>query len=230
LRRLLLALQDGIQLLHAHRVHGGEDLPAAVRVPLLRDQVLQIAVGHRLVLPRQGDGRRGLDVRVLVAEARGGEPDDSRRPACAGRSEGERVVGRQPGLLLSGSHRVEGRLLEEAVVSDVGELLQRGPPCVPAYQPSTAWMRRIASSSLAQVAPAPERHLNEQAALHPRSRYGEDPAYVQALREELEAMRRIQAVLGWYAGTQGETLAAEAHLRRTRPPLPEGGPRRDGCR
>ncbi|HEY4770866.1 MAG TPA: hypothetical protein VIH51_09585 [Myxococcales bacterium] len=54
-------------------------------------------------------------------------------------------------------------------------------------------------------APAPERHLNEQAALHPRSRYGEDPAYVQALREELEAMRRIQAVLGWYAGTQGET-------------------------
>jgi hypothetical protein len=54
-------------------------------------------------------------------------------------------------------------------------------------------------------APAPERHLNEQAALHPRSRYGEDPASVQALREELEAMRRIQAVLGWYAGTQGET-------------------------
>src|SRR6266446_4301074 len=54
-------------------------------------------------------------------------------------------------------------------------------------------------------APAPERHLNEQAALHPRSRYGEDPAYVQALREELEALRRIQAVLGWYAGTQGET-------------------------
>jgi hypothetical protein len=54
-------------------------------------------------------------------------------------------------------------------------------------------------------APAPERHLNEQAALHPRSRYGEDRAYVQALREELEAMRRIQAVLGWYAGTQGET-------------------------
>ena len=55
-------------------------------------------------------------------------------------------------------------------------------------------------------APAPQRQLNEQAALHPRSKQlGGDPAYVQALREELEAMRRIQAVLGWYSGTQGET-------------------------
>jgi len=54
-------------------------------------------------------------------------------------------------------------------------------------------------------APAPQRQLNEQAALHPRSKQlGGDPAYVQALREELEAMRRIQAVLGWYSGTQGE--------------------------
>src|SRR5437868_8399106 len=76
----------------------------------------------------------------------------------------------------------------------------------PALLPCRGMRTAIALALLlaaCKSAPAPERHLNEQAALHPRSRYGE--AYVQALREELEAMRRIQAVLGWYAGTQGET-------------------------
>ncbi|HZX94661.1 MAG TPA: hypothetical protein VFE90_09095 [Myxococcales bacterium] len=33
----------------------------------------------------------------------------------------------------------------------------------------------------------------------------ENRAFVQALREELEALSHIQAVLGWYAATQGET-------------------------
>ena len=33
---------------------------------------------------------------------------------------------RHPGLLLRGGHRVQGRLLEETVVSDIRELLQRG--------------------------------------------------------------------------------------------------------
>src|SRR5882762_3502468 len=78
----------------------------------------------------------------------------------------------------------------------------------PALLPCRGMRTAIALALLlaaCKSAPAPERHLNEQAALHPRSRYGEDRAYVQALREELEAMRRIQAVLGWYAGTQGET-------------------------
>ena len=125
LRRLLPAHQDGIQLLHPHRVHGGECLPTPVRVFLLSDQVLQIAVRHRLVLPRQGDGRRRLDVRVLVAEARGREPDDLGGQRAPDETKGERVVLRHPGLLLRGGHRVQGRLLEETVVSDVRELLQR---------------------------------------------------------------------------------------------------------
>src|SRR5438105_3645757 len=30
-------------------------------------------------------------------------------------------------------------------------------------------------------------------------------AFVQAVREEYDALGRIQAVLGWYAATQGET-------------------------
>src|SRR5690349_17523415 len=42
-------------------------------------------------------------------------------------------------------------------------------------------------------------------ATHPRSRVDESAAYVQALREEYDALTHIQAVLGWYAATQGET-------------------------
>lgn len=61
-------------------------------------------------------------------------------------------------------------------------------------------------------APQPERKAPVQAQpqprddikLHPRSRY-EETAYVPRLREELEALRRVQAVLGWYVATQGET-------------------------
>jgi hypothetical protein len=41
-------------------------------------------------------------------------------------------------------------------------------------------------------------------ATHPRSRVDESAAYVQALREEYDALAHIQAVLGWYAATQGE--------------------------
>src|SRR6267143_5951424 len=79
----------------------------------------------------------------------------------------------------------------------------------PALLPCRGMRTAIALALLlaaCKSAPAPQRQLNAQAALHPRSKQlGEDPAYVQALREELEALRRIQAVLGWYAGTQGET-------------------------
>jgi hypothetical protein len=53
-------------------------------------------------------------------------------------------------------------------------------------------------------APQQQPQLNERAALHPRSRYEETEAYVQALREEYLALGRIQAVLRWYTSTQGE--------------------------
>jgi peptidase M3-like protein len=42
-------------------------------------------------------------------------------------------------------------------------------------------------------------------ATNPRSRVDESAAYVQALREEYDALTHVQAVLGWYAATQGET-------------------------
>ncbi|MGZ6123783.1 MAG: hypothetical protein ACXWLR_02430 [Myxococcales bacterium] len=54
-------------------------------------------------------------------------------------------------------------------------------------------------------APQPEPRSDGDIKLRPRPRYEETGAYVPALREELEAVRRIQAVLGWYAATQGET-------------------------
>jgi len=53
-------------------------------------------------------------------------------------------------------------------------------------------------------APEPERKFTHTA-LHPRSRYDEAAPLVQALREEYQALGRIQAVLRWYAATQGET-------------------------
>ncbi|HYY52432.1 MAG TPA: hypothetical protein VE755_06155 [Myxococcales bacterium] len=52
--------------------------------------------------------------------------------------------------------------------------------------------------------PEPKRELQEQTALHPRSRYDEAAPFVQALREEYQALGRIQAVLRWYTSTQGE--------------------------
>ncbi|HEY6050584.1 MAG TPA: hypothetical protein VIZ58_04995, partial [Thermoanaerobaculia bacterium] len=54
-------------------------------------------------------------------------------------------------------------------------------------------------------APQPEPRTTGDAKLKPRPRFEEGHGYVPALREELEAVRRIQAVLGWYAATQGET-------------------------
>src|SRR3954452_25530737 len=54
-------------------------------------------------------------------------------------------------------------------------------------------------------APQPARASEGDIKLHPRSRYEQSRGLVPALREELEAIRRIQAVLGWYAATQGET-------------------------
>ncbi|HZR08261.1 MAG TPA: hypothetical protein VFA79_06740 [Myxococcales bacterium] len=53
-------------------------------------------------------------------------------------------------------------------------------------------------------APPPSWGQNE-IKLHPRSRYDEGQGFVASLREELEALRRVQAVLGWYVATQGET-------------------------
>ena len=53
-------------------------------------------------------------------------------------------------------------------------------------------------------APQPEKKAEDDIKLRPRSRF-EAIAYVARLREELEALRRIQAVLGWYVSTQGET-------------------------
>ena len=53
---------------------------------------------------------------------------------------------------------------------------------------------------------APERRPElGRNATRPRSRVDESAAYVQALREEYDALTHIQAVLGWYAATQGET-------------------------
>src|SRR3954468_10500122 len=53
---------------------------------------------------------------------------------------------------------------------------------------------------------APERRPDlGRNATHPRSRVDESAAYVQALREEYDALTHIQAVIGWYAATQGET-------------------------
>jgi hypothetical protein len=57
---------------------------------------------------------------------------------------------------------------------------------------------------LAACKSAPQKQFNEQAALHPRSRYEETGSFVQALREEYLALGRIQAVLRWYTSTQGE--------------------------
>ena len=54
-------------------------------------------------------------------------------------------------------------------------------------------------------APKPEPQLQEHTALHPRSRVDEAVPFVQALREEYQALGRIQAVLRWYTATQGET-------------------------
>jgi hypothetical protein len=54
-------------------------------------------------------------------------------------------------------------------------------------------------------APPPQGHFNEQAMLHPRSRIAETDGYVEALREEYQALGRIQNVLRWYSSTQGET-------------------------
>ncbi|HYS10343.1 MAG TPA: hypothetical protein VEP66_16495 [Myxococcales bacterium] len=61
---------------------------------------------------------------------------------------------------------------------------------------------------LAACKSAPQPTLNERAALHPRSKVEEEKtndAFVQALREEYQALGRIQAVMRWYSGTQGET-------------------------
>src|SRR4051794_574115 len=53
---------------------------------------------------------------------------------------------------------------------------------------------------------APERRPElGRNATHPRSRVDESAAYVAALREEYDALTHVQAVLGWYAATQGET-------------------------
>ncbi len=59
---------------------------------------------------------------------------------------------------------------------------------------------------LAACKSAPEPTLSDRA-LHPRSKVDEkeNDAFVQALREEYQALGRIQAVLRWYSGTQGET-------------------------
>jgi hypothetical protein len=54
-------------------------------------------------------------------------------------------------------------------------------------------------------APQPQPQAEGGVKLHPRPKYAEGAGYVPALREEQEALRRIQAVLGWYAATQGET-------------------------
>ena len=53
-------------------------------------------------------------------------------------------------------------------------------------------------------APQPERNPQDDIKLHPRSRV-EGAAYVDRLREELLALRRIQSVLDWYVATEGET-------------------------
>jgi hypothetical protein len=53
--------------------------------------------------------------------------------------------------------------------------------------------------------PKPEPQFQEHTALHPRSRVDEAAPLVQALREEYQALGRIQAVLRWYTATQGET-------------------------
>ena len=53
--------------------------------------------------------------------------------------------------------------------------------------------------------PKPEPQFQEHTALHPRSRVDEAAPFVQALREEYQALGRIQAVLRWYTATQGET-------------------------
>src|SRR5436190_23747801 len=60
--------------------------------------------------------------------------------------------------------------------------------------------------------PEPKPTLNERAALHPRSKVEEEKAndaFVQALREEYQALGRIQAVLRWYTSTQGETALTQ---------------------
>lgn len=51
----------------------------------------------------------------------------------------------------------------------------------------------------------PPRPLSPGTALHPRSTVAEEDRYVDALRAEHRALGHIQAVLGWYTGTQGET-------------------------
>ncbi len=58
-----------------------------------------------------------------------------------------------------------------------------------------------------QSAPEPKPQMNERAVLHPRSKVDEkeNDAFVHALREEYQALGRIQAVLRWYSATQGET-------------------------
>ena len=60
---------------------------------------------------------------------------------------------------------------------------------------------------LAACKSSPEQKptLNEAIALHPRSKVEEGAAFVQALREEYQALGRIQATLRWYTSTQGET-------------------------
>src|SRR5256885_8677645 len=58
-----------------------------------------------------------------------------------------------------------------------------------------------------QSARDPKPQMNERAVLHPRSKVDEkeNDAFVHALREEYQALGRIQAVLRWYSATQGET-------------------------
>ena len=72
---------------------------------------------------------------------------------------------------------------------------------------------RLALLLLAACATAPETVPPKppgENILHPRSRIdAESAAFVQALRNEYRAMGRIQAVLGWYAATQGETSLAQ---------------------
>src|SRR5512140_1153662 len=68
--------------------------------------------------------------------------------------------------------------------------------------PALALLLCLAGCKTAPEARPPQLGRN---ATHPRSRVDESTAYVQALREEYDALTHIQAVLGWYAATQGET-------------------------
>src|SRR5262249_10533909 len=56
--------------------------------------------------------------------------------------------------------------------------------------------------------PTPKPRTGERA-LPPGSKVDEADAFVQALREEYQALGRIQAVLRWYSSTQGETALTQ---------------------